>query len=142
MPYVKPKPSTTTTFVESAAGVGAGARTGLASLVTSICLLLCLFLSPLASIIPSCATAPALIYVGVLMLKNFGKVDMTDIRSAVPAFLALIMMPLTYSIANGIGIGAIAYVLITVFTGKFTKKDIMVTIIAALFVAKFILVTM
>ncbi len=134
--------STCTTFVESAAGVGAGARTGLASLVTSICLLLCLFLSPLASIIPSCATAPALIYVGVLMLKNFGKVDMTDIRSAVPAFLALIMMPLTYSIANGIGIGAIAYVLITVFTGKFTKKDIMVTIIAALFVAKFILVTM
>ena len=72
------------------------------------------------------------------MLKNFSKVDMNDMRSAVPAFLTLIMMPLTYSIANGIGIGSIAYVLITVFTGKFKSKDIAVTIIALLFVLKFI----
>jgi len=99
-------------------------------------------LSPLASIVPACATAPALIYVGVLMLKGFAKVDMTDMRSAVPAFLALVMMPLTYSISNGIGIGAIAYTLITIFTGKYAKKDIPVTIIAALFVLKFIFVTM
>lgn len=134
--------STCTTFVESAAGVAAGGRTGLTSVVTAICLAACLFLSPLASIIPSCATAPALIFVGVLMVKNFAKVDMDDMRSAVPAFLALIMMPLTYSIANGIGIGAIAYVLISVFTGKFEKKDIMVTVIALLFVIKFIFVTM
>lgn len=134
--------STCTTFVESSAGVAAGARTGLASLVTSICFALCLFLSPLANIIPSAATAPALIFVGVLMLKNFSNVDMNDIASAVPAFLALIMMPLTYSIANGIGIGAIAYVLIQLFTGKFKKKDIIVSIIAALFVLKFIFVTM
>ncbi|MDO5155368.1 MAG: NCS2 family permease [Eubacteriales bacterium] len=134
--------STCTTFVESSAGVAAGARTGFASVVTSICFALCLFLSPLANIIPSAATAPALIYVGVLMLKNFGNVDMEDIASAVPAFLALIMMPLTYSIANGIGIGAIAYVLITVCTGKFKKKDIVVSVIAALFVLKFIFVTM
>ena len=130
--------STVTTFVESASGVAAGGRTGLTSLVTSLCFFVCLFLSPLASIIPSAATAPALIFVGVLMLKNFSKVDMTDMRSAVPAFLTLIMMPLTYSIANGIGIGAIAYTLITLFTGKFTKKDIAVTIIAILFVCKFI----
>jgi AGZA family xanthine/uracil permease-like MFS transporter len=95
-------------------------------------------LSPLASIIPAAATAPALIFVGVLMLKNFSKVDMTDMRSAVPAFLTLVMMPLTYSIANGIGIGAMAYVLITLFTGKYTKKDIAVTIIALLFACKFI----
>ena len=134
--------STCTTFVESAAGVGAGGRTGLSSLVTAICFALCLVLSPLASIVPACATAPALIYVGVLMMKGFANVDMHDVRSAVPAFLALVMMPLTYSISNGIGIGAIAYTLITVFTGKYTKKDIPITIIAALFVLKFIFVTM
>lgn len=134
--------STVTTFVECASGVAAGGRTGLTSLVTSICFALCLFLSPIASIIPAAATAPALIFVGVLMCKNFAKVDMEDIRSAVPAFLTLVMMPLTYSIANGIGIGSIAYLLITLFTGKYTKKDIAVTIIALLFVCKFIFGTM
>ena len=134
--------STCTTFVESAAGVAAGGRTGLTSLVTAICFFVCLFLSPLAAIVPSCATAPALIYVGVLMLKNFSKVDMDDIASAVPAFLALIMMPLTYSISNGIAVGAISYVLIRLFTGKFSKKDIVVSLIAILFVARFFLVTM
>ncbi len=134
--------STCTTFVESAAGVAAGGRTGLASLVTSACFALCLFLTPLAAIVPACATAPALIYVGVLMLKNFAKVDMSDITSAVPAFLALIMMPLTYSISNGIAVGAISYVLIALFTGKFTKKDIIVTVIGILFALRFFLVTM
>ena len=130
--------STVTTFVECASGVAAGGRTGLTSVVTSLCFLVCLFLSPVASIIPAAATAPALIFVGVLMLKNFSKVDMADMRSAVPAFLTLVMMPLTYSIANGIGIGSIAYLLITLFTGKYQKKDIAVTIIALLFVCKFI----
>ncbi len=72
------------------------------------------------------------------MMKNFAKVDMSDPRSSVPAFLALIAMPLTYSISNGIGIGAISYVFISLFTGKFTKKDIVVAIIAVLFVLKFI----
>ncbi|MCH5352686.1 MAG: NCS2 family permease [Acutalibacter sp.] len=134
--------STVTTFVESASGVAAGGRTGLTSLVVAICFALCLFLSPLASLVPSCATAPALIYVGVLMLKGFAKVDMDDMRSAVPAFLALIMMPLTYSISNGIGIGAIAYVVITLCTGKYKKRDIPVTIIAALFILKFLAVSM
>ena len=130
--------STVTTFVECASGVAAGGRTGLTSLVTSLCFALCLFISPIASVIPAAATAPALIFVGVLMLKNFSKVDMEDMRSAVPAFLTLVMMPLTYSIANGIGIGSIAYVLITLFTGKYTKKDIAVTIIAILFACKFV----
>lgn len=134
--------STCTTFVESAAGVGAGGRTGLTSLVTAICFAICLFLSPLASVVPACATAPALIYVGVLMMKGFANVDMSDLRSSVPAFLALIMMPLTYSISNGIGIGAIAYTVITLFTGKYTKKDIPITVISLLFVLKFIFVTM
>ncbi len=134
--------STCTTFVESASGVAAGGRTGLASLVTALCFFVCLFLSPVAAIVPSCATAPALIYVGVLMLKNFAKVDMDDIASAVPAFLALVMMPLTYSISNGIAVGAIAYTIITAVTGKYTKKDIVVTIIAVLFTLRFFLVTM
>ena len=134
--------STCTTFVESAAGVGAGGRTGLTSVVTAACFALCLFLSPVATIIPSCATAPALIYVGVLMMKNFANVDMDDAASAVPAFLALIVMVLSYSISNGIGVGAIAYVLITLFTGNYKKKDIVVTIIALLFAARFMLITM
>jgi len=134
--------STCTTFVESAAGVGAGGRTGLTSVVTAACFALCLVLSPVASLIPSCATAPALIYVGVLMMKNFAKVDMDDPTSAVPAFMALVMMVLSYSISNGIGVGAITYVLITLLTGKFKKKDIVITIIAALFVARFLLITM
>lgn len=134
--------STVTTYVESSSGVAAGGRTGLTSLVVAICFAVCLFLSPLASLVPACATAPALIYVGVLMLKGFSKVDMHDPASAVPAFLALIMMPLTYSISNGIGIGAIAYVLITLCTGNYKKKDIPVTVIAALFVLRFVMVTM
>ncbi len=134
--------STCTTFVESASGVAAGGRTGLASLVTAACFFICLFLSPVAAIVPSCATAPALIFVGVLMLKNFSKVDMEDMASAVPAFLALVMMPLTYSISNGIAVGAIAYTIITLATGKYTKKDIVVTVIAVLFTARFFLVTM
>ena len=134
--------SPVTTFVECASGVAAGGRTGLASVVTALCFAACLFLSPLASIIPSAATAPALIFVGVLMLKNFSKVDMTDLRNAVPAFLTLVMMPLTYSIANGIGIGAMAYVLITLFTGKYKKSDIAVTIVAILFACKFVFGTL
>ncbi len=134
--------STCTTFVESASGVAAGGRTGFASVVTAICFAVCLFLSPLASVVPSCATAPALVFVGVLMAKNFAKVDMDDMLSAVPAFMTLIMMPLTYSISNGIGIGAITYVIIALFTKKYSKKDIVVTVIAALFICKFIFVTM
>ena len=87
-------------------------------------------------------TAPALIYVGVLMLGNFKNVDMSDLSSAAPAFLTLIAMPLTYSIANGIGIGSIAYTIIAICTGKFQKKDIMVAIIGLLFCLKFIFITM
>ena len=129
--------STVTTFVESASGVAEGGRTGLTALVTAGLFLVCLFLSPLAQIIPSIATAPALIYVGVLMLKNFKEIDMDDLASAVPAFLTLILMPLTYSISNGIAVGAIAYVLIRLFTGKYSKKDIVVTIIAVLFILRY-----
>lgn len=129
--------STVTTFVESASGVAEGGRTGLTAFTTAILFLVCLFLTPLASIIPAEATAPALIYVGVLMLKNFKAVDMDDLSSAVPAFLTLILMPLTYSISNGIAVGAIAYVLIQLCTGKYSKKDIVVTVIALLFILRY-----
>lgn len=134
--------STVTTFVESASGVAEGGRSGLTALVTSGLFLICLFLTPLASIIPGAATAPALIYVGVLMLRNFKAIDMDDLSSALPAFLTLILMPLTYSISNGIAIGATAYVLIRLFTGKYSKKDIVVTVIAILFIVKFAFVNM
>lgn len=129
--------STVTTFVESASGVAEGGRTGLTSLVTAGLFLICLFLTPLAKLIPAVATAPALIYVGVLMLKNFKSIDMDDLSSAVPAFLTLILMPLTYSISNGIAVGAIAYVIIQLLTGKYSKKDIVVTVIAILFILRF-----
>ncbi len=133
--------STCTTFVESSAGVGVGGRTGFASIITAICFFICLFLTPVATVIPACATAPALIYIGVLMLKGFAKVDMDDLTSAIPAFLTLVMMPLTYSISNGIAIGAISYVVIRLLTGKYQKKDITVTIIAVLFALRFALIT-
>ena len=129
--------STVTTFVESASGVAEGGRTGLTALTTAALFAICLVLSPLASIIPGVATAPALIYVGVLMLRNFKAIDMDDLSSAVPAFLTMILMPLTYSISNGIAVGAIAYVLITLLTGKYSKKDIVVTVIAVLFILRF-----
>jgi AGZA family xanthine/uracil permease-like MFS transporter len=147
--------STVTTYVESAAGVAEGGRTGLSSIVVAACFLICLFLTPLASIIPTVATAPALIFVGVLMLRNFKEVDLTDATKAIPAFLALILMPLTYSIANGIGIGAIAYVIINLITSiistikkdtteigivEFLKKNVIVIIIAVLFAIRFALI--
>ena len=129
--------STVTTFVESASGVAEGGRTGLTALTTAVLFAICLFLTPLAKIIPGVATAPALIYVGVLMLRNFKAIDMDDLSSALPAFLTMILMPLTYSISNGIAVGAIAYVLIQLLTGKYSKKDIVVTIIAVLFILRF-----
>ena len=132
--------STVTTFVESASGVAEGGRTGLTSFVIAILFAICIFLTPLATIIPGVATAPALIYVGVLMLKNFKAVDMDDLSSAIPAFLALTIMPLTYSISNGIALGAISYVLIQLLTGKYSKKDIVVTVIAVLFILRYVLV--
>ena len=154
--------STVTTFVESASGVSAGARTGLASLVTAFLFFIAMFLSPLASMIPSAATAPALIYVGVLMLKNFKDVDFSDLTTAVPAFLTLVMMPLTYSISNGIAFGMISYITLKFFkvfftkeysvkeyfavkkgeVGEFFSKDIIILIIAILFLVRFFMVTM
>ena len=129
--------STVTTFVESSAGVAAGGRTGLSSLVTASLILLCLFVAPLAQYIPSCATAPALIYVGVLMSKNILNIDFKDLQATSTGFITFIMMVCTYSISNGIMLGAITYVLIALFTGKLNKKDIVVIVIALLGILRF-----
>lgn len=134
--------SSVTTYVESSAGIAAGARTGFASLVTACGFFIAMFFSPIAAVIPGVATAPILVYVGVLMLKNFKSVDMSDLSEAIPAFLTLIMMPLTYSISNGIAIGLISYTLIKLVTFKFTKKDIIPAIIAILFIIRFLTVSM
>ena len=110
--------STTTTFVESAAGVADGARTGFSSIVVAICMILTLFFAPIIGIVPGYATAPALIIVGVYMFKNLLNIDFNKIEIAIPAFLTIIMMPLTYSISIGISFGFISYVLIEIFQGK------------------------
>lgn len=134
--------STITTFVESSAGIGAGGRTGLTALTTAALFLLCIFLGPLVSFVPSCATAAALIYVGVLMFKGVKNIEWEDPRAAATAFMTITMMMCTYSITNGIMIGAMTYVLFTLMTRKFEKKDIVVTIIAILGLLRFIFVAM
>ena len=110
--------STTTTFVESAAGVADGARTGFSSIVVAICMILTLFFAPIIGIVPGYATAPALIIVGVYMFKNLLNIDFNKMETAIPAFLTIIMMPLAYSISIGISFGFISYVVIEIFQGK------------------------
>ena len=159
--------STVTTFVESSAGISAGARTGFSSLITAGLFLIAMFLSPLAAIIPSAATASALIFVGVLMLGNVKDIDFKDLTVSIPAFLVIFMMPLTYSISNGIGIGLIAYTIIKFFTvifggaekikayygvtkdeegkkvyGEFLSGDLLILIISIIFVLRFLMVSM
>ncbi len=130
--------STVTTFVESSAGVAEGARTGKASIVTAICFALSIFFAPIFLAIPTFATAPALIIVGVLMLDSIVQVDFSDITEALPAFLTLVMMPFAYSISEGIVFGGIAYVVVKLFTGK--RKDISLLMygLAVLFIIKLI----
>lgn len=113
--------STTTTYIESASGIGDGARTGLASVVTGTLFLLGLFFAPLIGAVPAFATAPALIIVGVFMFRNIREIDFTDMKVAVPAFLTMILMPLTFSIATGLTIGFLSYILIAVCSGDIKK---------------------
>ena len=131
--------STITSFVESSAGIAAGARTGLASFVTGMLFLLSCFLAPITGIIPSAATAAALIIVGVLMFKNVKYIDWTDLEIAIPSFLTIVAMPFTYSISNGLGFGIISYVLIKIIRGKFKEINPLMYILAALFILMFIL---
>lgn len=128
--------SLTGTFVESAAGISEGGKTGLTALTTSILFFIALFLSPIFVMIPSAATAPVLIIVGLLMVSAIKAVDFDDITEGLPAFLTIVLMPLTYSIAEGIVFGIISYVAIKLLTNK--RKDVspVMGVLAALFVAK------
>jgi AGZA family xanthine/uracil permease-like MFS transporter len=130
--------STTTTFVESSAGVAEGGRTGLASVVTGFLFLLSVFLAPVFTTIPSFATAPALIYVGFLMVSAVVEINFDDLTEAIPAYLCLMSMPLMYSISEGIAVGFISYVVIKVFTGKAKDVTPLMYILAILFVLKYI----
>lgn len=129
--------STVTTFIESAAGIGEGAKTGLSSVVVAFLFLASIFLAPFMLLVPSYATAPALIFVGAMMLKQLKDIDFGDITIAVPALLTIFLMPITSSIASGIAFGLISFVLIKFFTGKATKVKPLTYILAALFVLKF-----
>ncbi|MFN3283114.1 MAG: solute carrier family 23 protein, partial [Pseudothermotoga sp.] len=126
--------STVTTYIESSAGIAEGGRTGLTAVVVAILMLLMLFFSPLALTVPSAATAPALVFVGVLMIKTLKKINWDDITEAVPAFITLLMMPLTYSIANGIALGIITYPIVKLFSKKAKEVHWLTWILALLFV--------
>ncbi len=130
--------STTTSFVESTAGVAAGGRTGLTAVVCAILFLLCTFVSPLVGMVPGYATAGALLYVAILMSSSLGQIDWDDMTEAAPAAIAAIMMPLSFSIANGIALGFISYAVIKVLAGRRQDVSLSVYILAAVFVAKFI----
>ena len=132
--------STTTTYVESASGVGEGGRTGLTAFSTVLCFVLALFFSPIFLAIPGAATAPALIIVGVMMMGNARNIHWDDYCKAIPAFLTLIMMPLAYSISDGILIGVISYVLCHAVAGKFKEISITMWVLAALFICKYIFI--
>ncbi|MFC4299445.1 MAG: NCS2 family permease [Castellaniella sp.] len=131
--------SSTTAYVESASGVQAGGRTGLTALTIAVLFLLALFLSPLAAIVPAYATAPALLYVACLMLRELVDVDWDDITESVPAAIAAIAMPLTYSIANGLAFGFISYVAIKALSGRFRDIHPATLLVAVLFVIKYAL---
>ena len=131
--------STVTTFVESSTGVSEGARTGLSSVVVGILFLLSCVLAPIAGIIPSAATAPALMIVGMFMIGNVAKVDWSDPEVALPSFLTIAMMPFAYSISDGIGFGFISYTLIKLARGKAKEVPVLLYVLSALFVVMYIL---
>lgn len=130
--------SNVTTYVESSTGVAAGARTGLASVVTGILFVLACFLAPIAGIIPSAATAPALIAVGIYMMSNIKYIDFNDMEVAIPCFLTIVMMPFCYSISDGIGFGAISWTLLKVIKGKYKEVPITMYILSIIFIITYI----
>lgn len=131
--------STVTTFVESSAGVGEGGRTGLSAFTTGVLFFIAMFLSPVAALIPSCATASALVYVGVLMMGCVTDIDWKDVSIAVPAFLTIAFMAFTYNISYGIAFGLISHVFIQIFTGKAKEVKAFTWVIAVLFALMFFL---
>ena len=134
--------STVTTVAESSAGIAAGGKTGMTSFVTAILLLVSIIFAPIVNIIPTVAIAPALVFVGILMLGNIKDVDFSDMTEALPAFCAMIFMPFTYSIANGVGIGLITYCIIKILTGKFREIKPLALIISIIFIIRYVSMTM
>jgi len=133
--------STVTSYVESSAGVASGGRSGITAIVTGACFLVALFAAPFVGIIPTAATAPALIIVGSLMLTTISEIPWTEPLSAIPAFLTLIMIPLSASIANGLGFGVIAYAAVHILGGKFRRQDWLLYLLAVLFLIRFVYVS-
>ena len=129
--------STTTTYVESASGVAEGGRTGLTSFTVAVCFAISLFFAPLFTAIPSAATAPALILVGCMMMTSILDVDFTDYSESIPAYICMIMMPLAYSISDGIMLGMISYVVLNVICGNFKKINLMTWILVILFIVRY-----
>ena len=132
--------STTTTYVESAAGVAQGGRSGLTALAVAGCFAIALFFSPLFLSIPSAATAPALVLVGLMMMEPVTKIKFDDFAESIPAFICIIVMPLTYSISNGILIGMITYVLMNIICGNFKKITPVMYILAVIFILNYIFI--
>lgn len=131
--------STVTTFVESASGVAEGGRTGLTSFTTAICFIIALFLAPFFLSVPGAATAPVLILVGLMMMRQVQKIDFANYSESIPAFLCIVMMPLSYSISEGIALGMIAYVLLHLCAGKYKSITVASWILAAFFVLKYLI---
>lgn len=131
--------STVTTFVESAAGVEVGGRTGLTAFTAGVCFLLAIFFAPLFLAIPSAATAPVLILVGVMMMSSVMKINFSDYSEAIPAFICIVMMPLCYSISDGIVLGVLSYTIINLLAGNFKKLTIGTYILSAFFILKFLI---
>jgi AGZA family xanthine/uracil permease-like MFS transporter len=129
--------SSTTAYIESAAGVQAGGRTGLTAVVVALLFLACLFISPLAGVVPAYATAPALLFVACLMLRDLGQVDWNDSTESVPAAVTALTMPFTYSIAHGIAFGFITYAALKLATGRMREVKAVVWLIAAAFIIKY-----
>jgi AGZA family xanthine/uracil permease-like MFS transporter len=132
--------STTTTYVESATGISQGGLSGLTAFAVAVCFVVALFFSPLFLSIPAAATTPALVIVGLLMLEPIVKIPFGDYSESIPAFICIIMMPLSYSISNGIMLGMISYVVLNVLCGKFKKITPVMYVLAVLFVLKFIFI--
>jgi AGZA family xanthine/uracil permease-like MFS transporter len=130
--------SSTTAYIESAAGVQAGGRTGLTAVAVALLFLACLFIAPLAAVVPAYATAPALFYVACLMLSELSHVDWTDTTESVPAAITALFMPFTYSIAQGVAFGFISYAALKLMTGRAKEVKLIVWIIAGVFLFKFI----
>jgi AGZA family xanthine/uracil permease-like MFS transporter len=129
--------SSNTVYLESASGIAEGARTGLANMVTGLLFLAAMFFTPLYAVVPIEAAAPTLVVVGALMVRQIREIDFTDFSTALPAFLTIVVMPFTYSIANGIGAGFISYVLLRLATGRAREVHVLMWVVALAFVGYF-----